>query len=141
MAMFEMKDMPKHGNSTVYNIFYHIVFCPKYRKKILKSEIKHDMEIIFQTICKTNDWEIIEMEIMEDHVHIFISAHPKTSPMSIVKQLKGISARMIFKSHPDFKKSEYWGGHLWSKGYYIGTAGTVSKEAIQKYIEAKSSKG
>jgi putative transposase len=126
------------GNSTVYNINYHIVFCPKYRKKVL-NRIKEDLELIFKTICESNDWKILSMEIMSDHTHLFISAHPKDSVMSIVKKLKGISSRLIFKKHSSFQKQEFWGKHLWSGGYYVGTAGVVTAEAIQKYIEANSS--
>ncbi len=80
------------------------------------------------------------LEIMPDHVHIFISAHPKNSPMEIVKKLKGISARLIFKKYPKFQKKEYWGKHLWSEGYYVGTAGVITAQAIQKYIMANQSK-
>jgi len=86
-----------------------------------------------------NDWKLIELTIMEDHIHIFVSCHPKNSPMEIVKKLKGISSRLIFKKYPEFKKQEYWGKHLWSKGYYVGTADVVTSEAIQKYILVNSS--
>jgi len=127
------------SNSTVYNINYHIVFCPKYRRKILVDEVKKDLELIIKTICLNNDFKLIELEIMPDHVHLFISTHPKHSPMEIVKKLKGISARLIFKTHPSLKKKEFWGKHLWSGGYYIGTAGVVTSESIQKYIRANSS--
>lgn len=128
------------GNSTTYNINYHIVFCPKYRKEVLINEIKNNLDLIFRSIADSNNWRIIELEIMPDHIHLFISAHPKHSPMEIVKQLKGISARLIFLKFPKFKQKEFWGGHLWSGGYYIGTAGVVTNEAIKKYIQANSSK-
>jgi len=129
----------ERGNSTVYNINYHIVFCPKYRKKVLKDEIKEELNTIFRTICLSNDWNLIELTIMEDHIHIFVSCHPKNSPVEIVKKLKGISSKLIFKKFPEFKEKEYWGKHLWSEGYYVGTAGVVTSEAIQKYIVANSS--
>ena len=128
------------GNSTVYNINYHILFCPKYRKEVLMGKIKDQLQLIFESVCATHNWKIIELSIMSDHIHLFISAHPKHSPMEIVKQLKGVSARLIFHKNPEFKKKEFWGGHLWGGGYYIGTAGIVTAEAIQKYIEANSSK-
>lgn len=126
------------GNSTIYDINYHIVFCPKYRKSIFVDKLRDDLKLIFQTITSSNLWKIIEMEVMEDHIHLFISAHPKFSPTDIVKKLKGISARQIFLKHPKFKKKEYWGGHLWSKGYFIGTVGNVTKDAIKKYIQANT---
>src|SRR3989338_3774187 len=84
------------------------------------------------------EWKLIEMEIMPDHVHLFVSAHPKQSPLEIVKKLKGISARLIFKKYPKFQKKEFWGKHLWSGGYYVGTAGIVTAESIQKYILAQT---
>ena len=73
---------------------------------------------------------------MPDHIHIFISSHPKYSPMDIVKKLKGVSAKLIFQKYPQFKQKEFWGSHLWSEGYYVGTAGVVTTEAIRKYIDA-----
>lgn len=142
---YMVEQMPKllrvensKGNSCAFNINYHIIFCPKYRKKVLQDEIKKDLDMIFKSIISSNDWKLIEMEIMPDHVHIFISAHPKNSPMEIVKKLKGISARLIFKKYPKFQKKEFWGRHLWSGGYYVGTAGIVTAEAILRYIQAQT---
>jgi len=126
------------GNSCVYNINYHIVFCPKYRKQVLNESIKEDLEIIFKSIISSNDWKLLELEVMPDHIHLFVSAHPKQSPLEIVKKLKGISARLIFKKYPKFQKKEFWGKHLWSGGYYVGTAGIVTAESIQKYILAQT---
>ena len=126
------------GNSCVYNINYHIVFCPKYRKQVLNESIKEDLEIIFKSVISSNDWKLLELEVMPDHVHLFVSAHPKQSPLEIVKKLKGISARLIFKKYPKFQKKEFWGKHLWSGGYYVGTAGIVTAESVQKYILAQT---
>jgi putative transposase len=137
---FEVKKVyVKFTESAVYHINYHVVFCPKYRKPVLIGQIKETLDTIFRSICAAEDWELIEMQIVEDHTHLFISSQPKTSPMEIIKKLKGISARLIFKKFPEFKKKQYWGGHLWNEGYYIGTAGVVTKEAIEKYIRTNSS--
>ena len=126
------------GNSCVYNINYHIVFCPKYRKQVLNESIKEDLELIFKSVISSNDWKLLELEVMPDYIHLFVSAHPKQSPLEIVKKLKGISARLIFKKYPKFQKKEFWGKHLWSGGYYVGTAGIVTAESIQKYILAQT---
>jgi len=126
------------GNSCVYNINYHIVFCPKYRKQVLNESIKEDLQLIFKSVISSNDWKLLELEVMPDHIHLFVSAHPKQSPLEIVKKLKGISARLIFKKYPKFQKKEFWGKHLWSGGYYVGTAGIVTAESIQKYILAQT---
>jgi len=123
-----------HGKSCVFNINYHIVWCPKYRKEILTGKIKEFLEDQLLTICETKDWKISAMEIMPDHIHIFITAHPKYSPTAIVKVLKGVTGLRLFKKYPELKK-QYWGGHIWSPSYYIGTAGTVSAETIKMYIE------
>lgn len=124
----------EHGKSCIYNINYHIVWCPKYRKKVLTGKIKEFLEDQLLTICETKNWKISAMEIMPDHIHIFIAAHPQYSPTGIVKVLKGVTGLRLFKKYPELKK-EYWGGHIWSPSYYVGTAGTVSAETIKMYIE------
>ena len=103
------------------------------------NKIKNNLDLIFRSVADSNNWKIIELEIMPDHIHLFISAHPKHSPMGIVKQFKRISARLIFLKFPKFKQKEFLESHLWSGGYYVGTAGVVTSEAIKKYIQANSS--
>ena len=125
-------------SSAVYNINYHFVFCPKYRKPILVGKIEEFLRECLNTIVATKGWEILEMEIMPDHVHIFISAKPEFSPVMIIKVLKGVSSLQLFKKYPELKK-ELWGGHLWSPSYYVGTAGNISAETIKKYIQDQKS--
>jgi len=129
----------ERGNSTVFDTNYHTVSCPKYRKRVLVNEVKDELEVAFRETCKENDWTVIELDVQPDHIHSFISAHPRNSPTDVVKKLKGISAKIVFENHPDFRREEYWGRHLWSAGYYVGTAGVVTAEAIEKYICANSS--
>ncbi len=121
-------------SSAVYNINYHIVWCPKYRKQVLEGKVKEFVEDQIQTIAATKGWEVLELQVMPDHIHLFISAPPSDSPTGIVKVLKGVTALRLFKKHPELK-GEYWGGHIWSPSYYVGTAGHVSAETIRKYIE------
>lgn len=123
-----------HTSSSVYNINYHIVWCPKYRKPILVDEIKTYLDDILRTISVTKGYTILALEIMPDHIHIFISAPPMDSPTSIVKVLKGVTGLRLFVKYPELK-AKLWGGHIWSPSYYIGTAGHVSAKTIQKYIE------
>lgn len=120
-------------SSCVYNINYHIVWCPKYRKPILKGMIKEFVEEQIHTISQTKGYNVIELKILPDHIHLFISAPPMESPTGIVKVLKGVSGLRLFKSHPELKK-DYWDGHIWSPSYYVGTAGQVSAKTIQDYI-------
>ena len=125
----------KTTKHSVYNINYHIVFCPKYRHRVLQGVVEAYLKRLFYNICDHYEYDLLEIEIMPDHVHLFISAKPMVAPAIIVKTLKSISAVWIFKKFPDLKKRKFWGSGLWSKGYYIGTAGTVSAETIRKYIE------
>ena len=118
-----------------YNINYHIVFCPKYRQPVFKNKLESKLLNCFKKVCSNYGYELIEQEIMPDHVHLFISAPPTVVPVDIVRKLKSISANYIFKTFPNLKKTNFWGSGLWSRGYYVGTAGSISSETIQKYIQ------
>jgi len=124
----------KKTSSSVYNINYHIIWCPKYRKPILVGKIKTFLEDQIQTIAATKNWEILELQVQPDHIHLFISAPPTESPVGIVKILKGVTGLRLFKKYPELKQ-EYWKGHIWSPSYYVGTSGHVSAEMIRNYIE------
>lgn len=121
-------------SSATYNINYHFVWCPKYRKPILKGTLAEKLKACLETICRTKNWEILEFEIQEDHVHLFLSAPPYDSPTGIVKVLKGTTALQLFASVPSLRL-QLRKGHLWSPSYYVGTAGTVTAETIKKYIQ------
>jgi putative transposase len=124
--------MPK-TSSCIYNINYHFVWCPKYRKPILIGKIKNFMEEQIHTISETKGYKVLELKIMPDHIHLFISAPPIESPTAIIKILKGVSGLRLFRAYPELKK-DYWDGHIWSPSYYVGTAGMVSFKTIQDYI-------
>jgi len=124
----------KKSSSAVYNINYHIVFCPKYRQDVLIGEVKDFTEECIQTIAAAKDWEVLELRVMPDHIHLFISAPPFDSPTSIVKIFKGTTALRVFKRFPKLHQ-RLRKGNLWSPSYYVGTAGHVSAETIQRYIE------
>jgi len=126
----------KHWKSTpgcVYNINYHIVYSTKYRKKVLTGEIGEALKKINEEIALNNDIGLIEQEVMPDHVHLFVSAHPKYSPSKIVKIFKGGSARKLFTKFPELR-NQLWRGHLWNPSYYVGTVGDITKEVVEKYI-------
>lgn len=111
-----------------YHIYYHLVWIPKYRRKTLASPTKERVEDILREIAKDKDLEICGMEVMPDHIHLFVSSPPQYSPSLLINWFKGISARLYNHRHSD-------GRIRWTNAYYVGTAGTVSKETIQKYIE------
>lgn len=122
------------SSSAVYNINYHIVWCPKYRQNVLVREIKDFLVECIETIAATKGWKILELRVQPDHIHLFISASPLDSPTAIVKILKGTTALRLFKKFP-LLSQKFRKGNLWSPSYYIGTAGYVSTKTIQKYIE------
>ena len=127
-----------YARTCVYNCNYHIVFSTKYRAKVLTQEIEQYLQDLIRDIARERSFVVSEIEVGEqDHVHIFASAHPKISPSYIVKVLKGITARKILVRYPEVK-DKLWKGHLWNPSYYIETIGSISGEAIEKYIEAQS---
>ena len=113
-----------------YNINYHFVWIPKYRRPIL-SNIKEELEIVLKDIAKSKGLEILSLEIQPDHIHLFVSSPPVNSPALLANWFKGISARVINYE----KKSKVL---KWTRSYYVGTAGNVSAETIKKYIEEQT---
>jgi len=107
-------------------------FIPKYRKPILEGEVKEFLKELFEEVAQEYGFEILAMEIMPDHIHLFVSAPPKYSPSTIAKIFKGVSAKKLFQKFPELRK-EYWKNHLWAPSYYVGTAGQVSAETIRRY--------
>ena len=122
-------------SSCVYNINYHLIWCPKYRKPILaEPKVKTFLEDQMHTIADAKEYEILELQIMPDHIHLFISAKPFEAPTDIIKVFKGVTALRLFKKFPELRE-QFWKGKLWSPSYYVGTAGTVSAETIKMYIQ------
>ena len=118
----------------VYQTAYHVVWCPKYRKRILTGKVAETLSEVLDDVCTKRGFAILSKEIQPDHVHFFVSIPPAVSVAEAVKIFKGASARTLFVRHPELKK-QLWDGHLWSPSYCVGTAGNVSAETIRKYIE------
>jgi len=132
----------KSAAHAVYLCQYHLVWCPKSRFGILRGEVQEALKQIFYDIAKQYDYEIIEMEVMSDHVHLFVGSKPSVAPSDIVRTLKSISAIEIFKKFNALKNYYSRCGSLWSAGKFISTIGFVSAETIKKYIqEQKESEG
>ena len=118
-----------------YNLWYHIVWSPKYRKGILgQRQRKRFLYDIIHGIGERYEFDIEKVAIDVDHVHIFLQAPPRYSPSEIVKVIKGITSREMFLSFPEMKKL-LWGGELWEDGYCVRSVGDkVSEEVIRRYI-------
>ena len=123
-----------YDRNCVYQTAYHVVWCPKYRKSILTASITDETKRLIESICLERDWQVLALEVQPDHIHLFVSIPPSVAVADAMKILKGSTARKLFVKFPELKK-QLWGGHLWSPSYYVGTAGNVSSETIQKYIE------
>jgi len=121
----------KHNNTSVVMVNYHMVFCPKYRRQLLIGNIKKRLSEIIDMVAKDNQWTIIAKEIMPNHVHLFVSADVKNRPEIVVKRFKGRSSRFLRKEFPELLKMST----LWTRSYFLSTAGKVSSTTIQKYIE------
>ena len=131
-----------YTQSYVYNFHFHLIWTTKYRRDLFTTpELVDEMKIILKRIAELNEITIEAMEVMPDHIHLLISFKPKLAPTTVVKAFKGASARLFFKNHPDIKASAFWGGHLWTRSYYMSTLGNMSREVVETYIEGQRLKG
>ena len=117
---------------TKWNCKYHIVFAPKYRRKVAYGKIKQDIADILSMLCKRKGVKIVEAEICPDHVHMLVEIPPSISVSYFVGYLKGKSTLMIFERHANLKY-KYGNRHFWCRGYYVDTVGKNAKK-IQEYI-------
>ena len=119
---------------TVYQCSYHIVWCPKYRYRILKGDVAEFIEHRIRELCEWKAAEILELNVIEDHVHMVVIVPPKISLSEFMGILKGKTAISVFKSYPALKKKPYWGNHFWSRGYCVSTVG-LDEEKIRRYVK------
>ena len=117
---------------TRWSCQYHIVFIPKYRKKVMYGRVREDMREILRTLCKYKKVETIEGAVCIDHVHICVSIPPKLSVSDFVGYLKGKSALMIHDKHPEMTNK--WNREFWARGYYVTTIGNMNEETVRKHI-------
>jgi putative transposase len=125
----------RRSEHAVYDLKYHFVWIPKYRKQILTSEVADCTKQVFERIAEEYDMIIDTMEVVEDHVHVFLEAPPRLSPARIVQILKSISARGLFRQFPHLRR-KLWGGQLWSDGYFVRAVGDeVTGDVIRRYVK------
>lgn len=126
-----MKNL-KHNTTSVVNINYHIIWCPKYRRKVLVGEIKTRLKELLPIIAEESGCTIDTMEIMPDHIHILLKGIPTIPIHLIVKNLKGKSSRVLRSEFPHLRRRLPC---LWTRSYYCETIGCINEEIIKKYIE------
>ena len=135
-----MSDKYNTLNHCKFLLQYHIIWCPKFRFNVLKNGIDESLKSILFKISDRYGNEIKEIEVMPDHIHIFISTKPTVAPSDVVRTLKSISAIELFKQYPELKKFYSRCGSLWSKGYFASSVGNVSEETVRRYIQEQKSK-
>jgi putative transposase len=124
----------KASAHAVYERKYHIVWAPKDRRDLLVGEVAQTVQQLFQQIAEADEIEIDTMEVMEDHVHLFLSAPPRYAPARVVQILKSIAARELFARFPRLRR-RLWGGQLWEDGYFVRSVGdAVTAEIMRRYI-------
>lgn len=126
-----------HSGHHVFLLCYHFIWCPKRRKKILIDNVERRLKQIIEEVAKERYIKILACEIMPDHVHLFVSAYPTVSPNSLIRWFKGRTSRLLRKEFPELLKLP----SLWTRSYFVSTAGTVSTQTIQQYIESQKQVG
>ena len=116
----------------IYNVSYHIIWCPKYRRKVLVDGIDDRLKVVLKEKAEMLEVNIERMEVMPDHVHLFVKANPKLPIHFIVNQFKGYSSVILRNEFPKLKSRL---PSLWTHSYYVETIGHISEETIKKYIE------
>lgn len=129
-----MNDKNKYTrkNTIVYLNQYHVIFCPKYRRRVLIGKIAEDLKNIFQEVADEQEIEIKALEIMPDHIHMFISFDPRKHIHKIIKAFKGRSSKILRDKYPKLKSRI---PSLWTRSYFCCTVGYISEDVVQKYIE------
>ena len=122
------------SSHTVYDIKYHIVWITKFRKPILMGIVGERVRELIREICRQHDVDIIKVHISNDHVDIFVSVPPNISVSKLVQRLKGKSAYKLLTENKGLSR-QFWGRHLWARGYFVASSGNITDEAIIKYIE------
>ena len=129
-----------HGRGYVYSIQYHLVWCVKYRRKILTIEIEKDVIEILNKIARDNNFEILECNGDLDHIHLLINCSPQHYIPDMIKALKGVSARLLMKKYGEYINEMLWGGHLWNPSYFIATVSENTEMQIREYIQNQKEK-
>ena len=123
-----------HEGHNLHLAVYHIIWCPKRRRKVLVGAIRTRLEQIVREVAAENDWTVIELAIQPDHVHLFIRADPTTLPSDIPRRIKGRSSHQLRQEFPQLRKLP----SMWTRSLFLSTAGNVSQETIRQYIERQA---
>jgi len=123
------------GRGYVYSLQYHVVWCVKYRHKVLDGNIESDLRYILQRIADDNGFQIAGLNMGLDHVHLLIDCKPQHYIPNMVKALKGVSGRYLMQKYGDELRNKLWGGHIWSPSYFIATVSENTESQVREYIQ------
>ena len=121
------------GPHSRFDLKYHFVWITKYRKGVLVGEVGNRLRELVREVCRTHEIEILQGSISRDHVHVLLSCPPNLSPSQIMQSIKGKTSRTLLMEFRHLQK-QYWGRHLWARGYFVASSGNVTDEAIMEYI-------
>ena len=121
------------GDHTTHKLRYHLVWIPKYRKRVLRGKIAAQLKGLLFEACKMNRWWIEELTVQDDHVHMIIQLWPSESVSEVVQKLKGGTSKVIRATQPELEEF-LWGDSLWADGYFAETIGALDEEIVRKYI-------
>jgi len=121
------------GSHTKNRLRYHIVWIPKYRKRVVIGKLAQRLKTLIEEAAEVNQWEIVELSVMKDHVHILIQVGAEKSVSSVVQMLKGGTSRVLRKEFPELKEF-LWGDSLWADGYFAESVGVLDEQMIERYI-------
>jgi putative transposase len=127
----------RHTTTSVSLINYHLIFCPTRRRKVLVNAVKVRLDSILREVLTELDCTVLALEIMPDHLHLFVSAPPTLAPHQIVRRIKGRSSRILRQEFPHLLRLP----SLWTRSYFASTAGNVSSQTIQRYIAEQRTRG
>lgn len=136
MKIENQEKLYKNNTHIVYSCYYHVIFCPKYRRKCLINNIEKRLNEIFSEISDKYKFDIIEIEVMPDHIHMIISCDPSFGIMKTIHKLKGISSNILRKEFNHLRKMPT----LWTRSCFISSVGSVSLDVVKKYIEDQKGK-
>ena len=142
--MEELYNLPNkndltYGRGYVYSLQYHIVWCTKYRRKVLHNGIDGKCKELLYGLAKDYQFTILAMEVMPEHIHMLVDCKPQFMISDMIKIMKGNLARRLFLDHPELKR-ELWGGHLWNPSYCVVTVSDRSRQQVEHYIAAQKTK-
>ena len=127
----------RHGAHSVFEIHLHLVWTTKYRKRVLAGEVGVRVRELIREVCRQHEVTIMKGHISRDHVHLFVSIPPQVTISRLVQWLKGRSSHHLLAEFVHLRK-QFWGRHVWARGYFCCSSGNVTDEVIAKYIEEQN---